>query len=144
MARCLNWLKPLGGQSLSRGQNSPSSPIILLCITAFFLLLASCSAAIPAPPATEQPTADSPAPSPTPQVCKVSTGYDNGRLNLRTGPGVEYAVIRVLAEGEVLTVLIPSPVLSGDEGILSEDKGWLAVIDAEGRTGYVNSRYCTD
>jgi uncharacterized protein YgiM (DUF1202 family) len=49
-------------------------------------------------------------------------------LNLRTGAGVEHAVIRVLAEGETLQVIGRGP--------------WLQVIDRQGARGYVNSKYC--
>lgn len=108
------------------------------------LLLAGCQAAIDLPTPTAGP------PSPTPIVtvqgkestpvstvetikqnkntCKVSTGIESGFLNLRTGPGMNYAVIRVLEEEEVLTVII-----SGT---------WNEVIDSEGIHGFVYGKFC--
>ena len=52
----------------------------------------------------------------------------DGYLNLRTGAGVGYEVIRVLADGETLQVL--------------ERVAWLQVIDAKGNQGFINARYC--
>jgi uncharacterized protein YraI len=47
---------------------------------------------------------------------------------MRTGAGTNYAVIRVLAEGESLQVI--------------KRADWLQVIDANGARGYVHSKYC--
>ena len=44
--------------------------------------------------------------SPTPlpfSICHVKTNVINGQLNLRTGPGTQYAVIVVLHEGDAFT-----------------------------------------
>jgi uncharacterized protein YgiM (DUF1202 family) len=105
-------------------------------------LLSSCSAAIDLPAtatteaaATAAPMATrtaqivtiSPSSTPAPQ-CTVTTGIDDGALNLRVGPGTQHAVIRVLREGEVLTVTARG--------------AWLEVRDSQGKRGYVNSRYC--
>lgn len=71
--------------------------------------------------------------SPTPTLpraerCTVRTGVPAGYLNLRTGAGTRYAVIRILDEGEVLKVI--------------RRAAWLQVIDPSGARGYVNRRYC--
>lgn len=65
---------------------------------------------------------------PSPTGCIVSTGTGAGYLNLRTGPGVQYAVIRVLEEKELLTVMTAG--------------AWYEVTDAKGNHGFVNSRFC--
>ena len=76
------------------------------------------------PTASPSPTE----PSPDAARCTVQTGVPRGYLNLRTGPGVRHAVIRILVEGESLKVL--------------ERAAWLQVLDRKGTRGYVNSRYC--
>ena len=50
---------------------------------------------------TSKPTA-SPTPLPSP-ICHVKTNVINGQLNLRSGPGTQYAVIVVLHEGDAFT-----------------------------------------
>jgi len=70
----------------------------------------------------------SPSPTPAKSMCIVQTGVPRGYLNLRTGAGVTFAVIRILAEGEVLTVI--------------ERAAWLQVIDAQDNHGFINSKYC--
>jgi uncharacterized protein YgiM (DUF1202 family) len=65
---------------------------------------------------------------PTPQTCTVQTGVSSGYLNLRTGAGTQYALVRVLSEGEILTVI--------------KFGTWLEVSDGRGNQGYVNSNYC--
>ncbi len=66
-------------------------------------------------------------PTPTPH-CRVNTGVPAGLLNMRAAAGVSHAVIRVLAEGETLTVISAG--------------AWLEVIDAQGNHGYIKSNYC--
>lgn len=110
----------------------------LLFCTMFGLLwlLSACSPYVvtqtPAPTVTEGSVSPSPAPSPvpaaTPETCKVSTGDPAGRLNMRVGTGMSYAVVRVLNDGEPLTVIA--------------DGSWLEVKDAQGNHGYINSKYC--
>lgn len=69
-----------------------------------------------------------PTPSRAPLLCTVTTGYQMGALNMRTGPGIRHAVIQTLLEGEPLTVI---------------DRGaWPKVRTAQGVTGWVNNRYC--
>lgn len=110
----------------------------------FALLSAGCSAAIdlptptptttpkvwdatPLPSTTSSPIRELPQP-PTPETCTVSTGVPAGYLNLRSGAGMQYRVIRVLNEGEVLTV---------------NTRGeWHEVTDAQGNHGFINSNYC--
>lgn len=75
------------------------------------------------PPATETMTT-----LPSRILCTVETGYPAGALNLRTGPGTQYTIIRVLQEGETLTVI--------------ERGAWLEVIDRQNARGYINSRFC--
>ena len=78
---------------------------------------------IPTPTAT-------PAPSPTPpaDTCTIKTGIPRGHLYLRSGSGTGNAVIKVLDEGETLTVNHPGE--------------WLNVTDATGTQGFIYSRYC--
>ncbi len=106
------------------------------------LALTSCGALnysiIPAKPtATTQATAPATKSSskpeklittPAPDTCTVTTGAPVGYLNLRNGAGVQYAVIRVLTEGEVLTVVTRG--------------AWHEVTDTRGNHGYINSTYC--
>lgn len=107
------------------------------------VVLAGCSAAIPLPTPTAEPATatvldkttsaketSQPTTSPTLAAtsCTVKTGVPAGFLNLRTGPGTEYAVIRVLSEGERLQI-----VTWGD---------WNEVTATDGVSGYVNSNYC--
>lgn len=77
---------------------------------------------------TQSPTASPTSTKPSADLCTVRTGVPRGYLNLRTGAGTRYAVIRILAEGEVLEVL--------------ERAAWLQVIDRKGKQGYVYRRYC--
>ena len=44
-------------------------------------------------------------PTQTVAICKVKTGLDNGRLNLRSCPSVDCAAIAWLEEGQSLTIL---------------------------------------
>lgn len=110
--------------------------LLLLCV-----LLSACNPygdLYPTPPApptitvTVAPSIESPTPRPITQstTCKVKTGIDAGKLNLRTGAGVQYAIMRVLHEGEILTVI--------ERG----DGNWYEVTDAQGDHGFINSRYC--
>ena len=100
-------------------------------------LLTSCSpyAALYVPPVTVTPSATAsifqlgtltPTPRPT---CTVSTGYDQGTLNLRAGPGVQHAVLRVLHEGDVVTIL--------------QGGAWMKV-KSFGKIGFLNSKYCKE
>lgn len=89
------------------------------------VLLSACSAAVDLPTVT--PAVDS-TQAIFAKFCTVSTGVPEGGLNLRTGAGTEYSVIRVLNEGEVLRVITTGQ--------------WLEVIDSQGNQGFINSTYC--
>jgi uncharacterized protein YgiM (DUF1202 family) len=109
---------------------------IALC--ALVILMTSCSpfdnlqigTPTPAPSmtatATAQPIEVTAIPRPS---CTVSTGVPAGKLNIRTGAGVQYSVIGLLHEGQVLT-------LTG-----SRADGWIEVITGN-LSGWINSRYC--
>lgn len=63
-----------------------------------------------------------------PVHCVVTTGYEEGLVNLRAGAGVTFDVLLVLEETRRLEVL---------------DLGdWFKVSTAEGVIGYINSKYC--
>lgn len=112
----------------------------LVVLALLMYLLTACSAAFPMdltqfvitptaePTKTQQGNSDVTLPTATPETCTVQTGVPSGYLNLRTGAGTQYPVVRVLDEGEALTVLAGG--------------AWLAVLDTRGNKGYVNSRYC--
>jgi uncharacterized protein YgiM (DUF1202 family) len=114
--------------------------ISLWCFAGVWLLvlLTSCSAAVPLSTVpTSKPTAmateytvTSPHETLTsaPQTCTVQTGVPSGYLNLRTGAGTNYGVVRVVNEGEILTVLKVAT--------------WLEVSDRQGNQGYINSKFC--
>lgn len=112
----------------------------LICLSVLLAMLTSCDPyaglQTATPTAVSIVTAASPpvtslvqAPSSTPlPSCTVATGIPAGYLNLRTGAGIRYAVIRVLREGETLKVV--------------QRAAWLKVIDAKGTKGFVSARYC--
>lgn len=112
--------------------------ISIRCFAGIWLLvfLTSCSATVPLPatPTSEatatEYTVTKPqrAPSPTSETCTVQTGVPTGKLNLRAGAGTDQAVVRVLSEGEILTVIKVGT--------------WVEVSDSQGNRGYVNSIYC--
>ncbi|MDP1547390.1 MAG: SH3 domain-containing protein [Anaerolineales bacterium] len=77
------------------------------------------------PTATAQPTRT---PTQTPTVCNVQTGIEGGAVNLRTCAGVSCAVLGIVAEGERLTILTAG--------------NWTHVTNADGVTGWLNSKYC--
>ena len=81
----------------------------------------------PTQPIPITPTANSP-----PRVCTVLTGIPDGALNLRTGAGIEHAVITTLTEGQRLTLTAAAP-----RGV------WIQVSTADQITGWINSNYCT-
>jgi uncharacterized protein YgiM (DUF1202 family) len=83
---------------------------------------------VPSATGTAQPS-PSPTASPLPS-CTVSTGIEVGRLNIRTGAGVQHAVIRVLHESDVLT-------MTGKRA-----GRWAQVVTRDSLTGWINSRYC--
>jgi uncharacterized protein YgiM (DUF1202 family) len=93
--------------------------VIKVLVVIFALLLAGCT--IPAQPAHTEftPTATVTiiptskivhaavrvVSTPTPVRCVVSTGYDDGLVNVRSGPGMSYPVVDVVQEGQELPVL---------------------------------------
>lgn len=65
----------------------------------------------------------------TPDNCTVTTGINNGTVNLRECEGVSCgAVLDIVTEGERLNI-----VTAGE---------WLNVATVDGVTGYINSKYC--
>jgi hypothetical protein len=102
------------------------TPWIVLCLALLSLSLTGCAdwgfipltSTTPTPPAlatsspTGQPTETAKAAgkmstnvniSPTPPArCIVSTGYDSGTVNVRSGPGMAYQVVDVVQEGQEL------------------------------------------
>jgi uncharacterized protein YgiM (DUF1202 family) len=106
-----------------------SLAIILLGCSPFDGLVAVAPTARPTATTTILSTKLSVTPSSTPQpICTVATGYQTGKLNLRKGPGTNYAVIRVLADGESLHVIARG--------------AWLKVITRQDETGFINSKFC--
>lgn len=64
-----------------------------------------------------------------PDTCKVITGVDGGTVNLRECEGASCgAVLDIVTEGESLTILTA--------GL------WVNVTNADGITGWLNSKYC--
>jgi uncharacterized protein YgiM (DUF1202 family) len=103
---------------------------------ALLVLLTSCIEIPADPAATATPSATRTArpsatvtPSPLPH-CIVSTGIDTGRLNIRAGAGLKSAVIRVLQEGDVLTI----------EG--GKAGNWIRVVTGDDVTGWINKNFC--
>ncbi len=66
-----------------------------------------------------------------PRICKVITGLDEGKLNLRSAPGDQSPIITQLDEGDTLTILDAPAV--GD---------WIKITHNQ-LTGWINSTYCT-
>jgi uncharacterized protein YgiM (DUF1202 family) len=62
------------------------------------------------------------------QFCTLITGISSGRVNLRSCAGTSCGVLDLLTEGETLTILTA--------GL------WTQVTNADGVTGYINSKYC--
>ena len=60
-------------------------------------------------------------------TCTVQTGVPAGWLNLRSGPGLDYGVLRVLTEGETLVCV----------NECKAPGGWIAVTE-----GYVKAEFC--
>ena len=105
--------------------------ILTACNLQTFDPYAAISQAPPSPAGPTQTTqpGTEPSPSQAPQYCTVTTGAGvHGALNLRTCAGTDCAVIRVLAEGEILQVLTPGH--------------WLEVMTEQNEHGYINSKYC--
>lgn len=61
-------------------------------------------------------------------TCRIATGLADGNVNLRACASTDCAVLDILPEGEIVTVL--------------EAGGWLNVITVSGVAGYVNADLC--
>lgn len=62
-------------------------------------------------------------------ICRLKTGYANGTVNLRSGSGIEYSIITILSEGDVLEYLGQSE--NGFKQVKMSDKnviGWVREI----------------
>ena len=124
-------------------------PILALVVLATL----ACVSGIVRPTATVQPTITRPptaivTPSPTsapmgfhviyptatPEImCTVRTGYKGGTVNIRSGPGMDYPVVGVAEEGELLYVMEP-PVF-----------GWSPVRAFDGTGGFFYvSEWCKE
>jgi len=71
----------------------------------------------------------SPTPTSSPLLCIVSTGYTSGKLRLRDCGSTQCQELDLLDEGETLTV--------------KSSGAWLSVVSSSGRSGWINSNYCT-
>ncbi len=103
--------------------------VLLLLAAGWYSLVVSASAAEFTPTATSS-TAPSPLPTTTKPAptCEIKTGFERGTVNLRACGSTSCAVIRVLREGERLTVTAFGT--------------WNAVTTSDGAAGYVNSKFC--
>ena len=63
------------------------------------------------------------------RVCLVRTGVEDGRLNVRSGPGLSFAVLSVLEEGE-------SVALSSE----ASERFWL-YVHTHSHAGWVHSKF---
>ena len=84
------------------------------------------SSATPVDPSPFHLASTKAASSPAPQFlsCRVMTHVKDGQLNLRSGPGTQYAVLTVLHEGDPIQVSTSSA-------------DWL-LANANGHSGWVN------
>jgi len=69
-------------------------------------------------PAVETPT----------DFCKVVTGLETGRVNLRECAGTSCPVLRVVEDGQILTIV--------------KAGAWNEVATADGIHGWINSTFC--
>ena len=116
------------------------SAILIVVLVAAAVILSACDpyqglhpdATPTAVLATTQPVTQRPSiPGSTPRPsCTVTTGVPSGYLNIRSGAGVQYPVIGLLQEGDVLQIITRG--------------AWLEVETSQHLTGWVNSRYCKE
>jgi uncharacterized protein YgiM (DUF1202 family) len=99
--------------------------LLLALAGLFYAMTAKADGGGEVPTATVQPTQT---PTQTPTVCNVQTGIDGGTVNLRTCAGVACEVLDIVTEGERLTILTAG--------------NWTHVTNADGVTGWLNSKYC--
>jgi hypothetical protein len=63
-------------------------------------------------------------------VCKLTSGYPDGTVNLRNGAGMQFGVLVVLTEGDQL------------DNLNQDENGWLFVRQSRsGIEGWVNSQF---
>lgn len=105
---------------------------IILFISALVLAILACRATENAPPMQREFEYKRVTISPlAPRLCRVNTGFEGGKVNLRTCHGTRCSVIAVLHEDEILTQIHPQAV-----------DGWLLVMTESRVNGWVNSKYC--
>ncbi len=75
----------------------------------------------PEPTQTKQPTQ-------TADTCEINTGIPGGTVNLRTCEGTTCGVLAIVTEGERLDIV--------KAGL------WSQVTNADGVTGWLNSKFC--
>jgi uncharacterized protein YgiM (DUF1202 family) len=68
----------------------------------------------------------------TPHACRIRTGVEAGKVNMRTCGGTRCPSVTILHEGETLTRSLLHPV-----------DGWIPVRNSKGLNGWVNSKYIT-
>lgn len=95
--------------------------VLLALLAGFVAMTAKAKGGAVGPTQTAQPT-------PTATLCEVTTGFENGAVNLRTCGATACEVIRILTEGESLKVIRAG--------------AWANVATSDGATGYINSNYC--
>ena len=122
----------------------------ITAVVCFVVLLAGCLPPVKTPAAPtitatsaqvyDTPTAAPPEPTAVPPTdearwCTVSTGYQDGAVNIRSGPGMEHPVVDVAHEGEVLHVW------RGDHPI----DGWVHVTTPQFVDGWFYAqRWCAE
>jgi uncharacterized protein YgiM (DUF1202 family) len=99
--------------------------LALLFVAGFYVMNANAKGeeTNPEPTQTEQPTQTA-----TADTCEINTGIPNGTVNLRTCEGTACGVLAILTEGERLDILTAG--------------NWAQVTNADGVTGWLNSKYC--
>ncbi|GIV76407.1 MAG: hypothetical protein KatS3mg050_0801 [Litorilinea sp.] len=84
--------------SFSRNRRQGPRPLGWIVASMAWLVLAgSCTQAMPALPAAEEPT-------PTPAVTLAVVTTEDSRLNVRSGPGTDFAIVGKLDPGRVVTI----------------------------------------
>ncbi|MDX9690748.1 MAG: SH3 domain-containing protein [Alphaproteobacteria bacterium] len=101
--------------------------ILLLQVLPFLACTLTNGAAAPLPTATDEPAQVLPTVTPKAITCTV-TAFE--ALNLRQSPGMSSAVIAVLRNGDLLTIL-PQPA-----------QGKWILVRAGGLEGWIHSNYC--
>lgn len=98
---------------------------LLFSLVSFFGQVTVVAAQTPNPAESATPT---PTPAPTNLIIPDGVKVVTNQLNLRQGPGLNYAVIDVLNFGDVLTII----------GVSSNIQ-WINVITADGQPGWVSN-----